>query len=78
MSDSWIRASEIGDYVYCRRAWWLRRVAGENSQNTVLLAQGSAAHAAHGRGVGRSIFLRRLAAALLLVAAAVVLAALVG
>jgi hypothetical protein len=23
-----IRASDIGSYVYCRRAWWLRRVGG--------------------------------------------------
>ena len=22
-----IRASEMGEYVYCARAWWLRRVA---------------------------------------------------
>jgi CRISPR/Cas system-associated exonuclease Cas4 (RecB family) len=26
--DEMVSASELGEYVYCRRAWWLRRVMG--------------------------------------------------
>lgn len=26
--DEMVSASELGEYVYCRRAWWLRRVIG--------------------------------------------------
>jgi CRISPR/Cas system-associated exonuclease Cas4 (RecB family) len=48
----YIRASDIGHYVYCRRAWWLRRVAGfEQEDIDGRLSKGSAAHAKHGRTV---------------------------
>ena len=61
MSYSWIRASEIGDYVYCRRAWWLRRVRGARSVNTAQLEAGTRHHAQHGRLVRRSIWAQRVA-----------------
>jgi hypothetical protein len=66
-----IRASEVGEYVYCRRAWWLRHVRGLASANTRALAAGAAAHARHGRWVGLAGALRLLAA---LLAAAALLA----
>lgn len=66
-----IRASEIGEYVFCHRAWWLRAVEGQASANTGEMADGTAAHARHGRAVGLASVLR--AAALLLLAAAVLL-----
>jgi CRISPR/Cas system-associated exonuclease Cas4 (RecB family) len=49
-----IRASEIGEYVYCARAWWLRRVAGEEPAGQERREQGTAIHAAHSRGVALS------------------------
>lgn len=61
MSYPWIRASEIGDYVYCRRAWWLRRVRGAATANARQLQAGVAHHARHGRLVRRSVWAQRLA-----------------
>ena len=63
-----LRASEIGEYVYCHRAWWLRHVQGLESANVRELARGTAAHAAHGRLVSLA-FMLRLAAALAIIAA---------
>lgn len=65
MSDQWINASEISNYVYCRRAWWLQRSQGRASANMRELQQGSAHHQAHGRSLSQSILLRRLAYGLL-------------
>jgi hypothetical protein len=50
-----IRASEIGEYGYCSRAWWYRHVVkvtppGANEQ-AGRLAEGREAHARHGRSV---------------------------
>lgn len=56
-----IRASEIGEYLYCRRAWWLRHVQGHESANTEELAHGLEHHAQHGRLVLLSAGLRVLA-----------------
>ncbi len=67
MSDKWIRASEINEYLYCRRAWWLRRVGGYASQNSRELAAGTAYHQAHGRIVRRATFSQRLAYALVFI-----------
>ena len=49
-----IRASEIGEYEFCARAWWLRREHGWRSRYPERLAQGEQAHAAHGRAVAGS------------------------
>lgn len=49
-----IRASEVAEYVYCARAWWLRRVAGLEPANRERRAMGSARHVAHGRMVALS------------------------
>jgi hypothetical protein len=45
-----IRASEIGAYTYCKRAWWYSS-QGEVSENDVEMAAGTAFHHAHGRQV---------------------------
>lgn len=49
MSYEPIRASELADYAYCHRSWWLRRVAGYAPQNVERLAEGAAYHHRHGR-----------------------------
>lgn len=78
MSYSWIRASEIGDYVYCRRAWWLRRVRSVASINTAQLQAGTRHHEAHNRLVERSVWARRVAYAAIFVAVAVLVYQLLG
>ena len=63
-----LRASEIGEYVFCHRAWWLRRVKGVESANREQMQAGTAHHAAHGRAVQRSDSLQRLALILIVLA----------
>jgi len=48
-----IRASEIGLYAYCARAWWLGQVEGHRPVNQAALEAGQAAHQAHGQAVAR-------------------------
>ena len=55
-----IRASEVGRYVYCARAWWLQYVLGYAPENRDALARGEQGHVAHGRSVA---YARRLARA---------------
>ncbi len=71
MSYSWIRASEIAEYVYCRRAWWLRRVRGVATANVAQLQAGTRHHEQHGQLVRRSIWAQRLAYVALFCAIAV-------
>lgn len=64
-----IRASEIGEYQFCRRAWWLRAVEGLTPDNRARLQAGSALHSRHGRRVTASTVL--LVVGLLLLATSV-------
>ncbi|MBI4789250.1 MAG: hypothetical protein HY782_19630 [Chloroflexi bacterium] len=63
-----LRASEIGEYVFCHRAWWLHRVQGLESANRAQMEAGVAWHVAHGRGVRRASSLQRAGFALLILA----------
>lgn len=55
MSDrSLVRASDIGLWAFCRRAWWLARVRGVEHQRPAQLAKGVAAHQSHGHAVQRA------------------------
>ncbi len=65
-----IRASEIGSYLYCRRAWHYRK-QGVESENQTELAAGTELHSQHGRKVFASSLLRIFG--LLLFLAAIVL-----
>jgi CRISPR/Cas system-associated exonuclease Cas4 (RecB family) len=51
---STIRASEVGEFVFCARAWWLRRVAGLEPAGHERRAQGVVLHQEHGRLVASS------------------------
>ena len=66
-----IRASDIGNYLYCRRAWWYRK-QGLPSENKAELAAGTDLHRRHGRKVLAASLLR-VAAILLLLTALVLL-----
>jgi CRISPR/Cas system-associated exonuclease Cas4 (RecB family) len=68
-----IRSSEIGGYLYCRRAWWYRK-QGFVSENQAELAAGTDLHARHGRRVSASA-LTRTAGLFLMLAAIVLLVA---
>ena len=63
-----IRASEIGQYAYCARAWWLGSVQGRPSSHQREMATGEMAHRRHGRGVRTTTQLTLLAYALLAIA----------
>jgi CRISPR/Cas system-associated exonuclease Cas4 (RecB family) len=63
-----IRASEVGEYVYCARAWWLRRVAGLEPAGRERRELGVALHRRHGRAVAGSRALVLLGAGLALAA----------
>lgn len=60
-----IRASEIGTYLYCHRAWSYQR-EGESSVNQTEMLTGTELHAQHGRQVLTAGLLRGLAYALVL------------
>jgi hypothetical protein len=60
-----VRASEIGVYLYCQRAWWYQRQGIENV-NQADLAAGSLLHVQHGQRVVAAGCLRSSAALLLL------------
>lgn len=64
-----IRASEIGTYLYCRRAWWYAS-QGETSQNVNQMVEGSAFHFKHGRQQYMLGCLRVIALSLLFVSLA--------
>ncbi len=56
-----VRASEIGEYVFCRRAWWLHHVQGLESAHRAQREAGIAQHIEHGRQVQRAETMRRAA-----------------
>lgn len=68
-----IRASEIGSYLYCARAWWYQR-QGMQSANQAEMATGTELHRAHGRTVIASGLTRTLGLLALLVALALLTA----
>lgn len=68
-----IRASEIGEYSYCARAWWLRRVAGLEPDGRERRERGTALHRRHGRSVALSGLLLLSGGVLLLIAVALII-----
>jgi hypothetical protein len=64
-----LRASEIGAYLFCQRAWWYQK-RGEKSQNLDEMAAGSEMHYRHGRAAIGASCLRVVGYALMLLALA--------
>ncbi len=60
MEDDYVTASEIGDWLYCRRQWWYAR-RSEPTLAAPLLERGSATHAAVAVQVRRVERLRTVA-----------------
>ena len=61
-----LRASDIGTYLYCRRAWMYWK-DGVESENRAELATGTELHRRHGRRVLAAGMLRTLGLILLLI-----------
>ncbi len=72
-----IRASEIGQYAYCARAWWLSSVVGAPSANSAELQRGAAMHCRHGQAVWLSRVLVIVAAALVGLALFILIASII-
>ena len=66
-----IRSSDIGNYLYCRRAWWYRK-QGYESGNQAELTSGIELHRKHGRKVMAAGLYSFLGMLLLLVALVVI------
>jgi hypothetical protein len=66
--DDVIRASEIGEYVHCNRAWWLGHVQGVPNANRAQMETGTEQHRAHGRRVWRATMMQNVALVLIVVA----------
>jgi hypothetical protein len=67
MDRRWIRASDIGDYLYCQRSWWYR-LRGALSANAAEMALGTTQHARHGRRLRVISWVRLIAVGLILAA----------
>lgn len=57
---SLVRASDIGAWAYCRRAWYLAHVRGVPHARPEILQRGTAAHTHHGRQVRRAGAMQRV------------------
>ena len=58
--DRVIRASELGQYSFCAKAWWLGSVEGVPSANIREMDAGTSAHEQHGQAVRLSTWLGRV------------------
>lgn len=68
-----IRASEIGTYIYCHRAWWYQKT-GHISENQDGFVTGKELHAQHNRQVFYAGILRTSAYLLLILALLIITA----
>lgn len=67
MSERVIRASEIGQYDFCAKAWWLGSIEGVPPSNVRELQAGTTAHEQHGQQISRAGQLQRAAIGLLII-----------
>jgi len=64
--DRVIRASELGQYSFCAKAWWLGSMDGVPSANVREMDAGTSAHEQHGQAVQISVWLNRVGVACLI------------
>lgn len=64
-----IRASELAQFAYCQRAWWLESVLGYPSDNVAQMDSGTQVHRAHGHRVAAALDFQRAAWVLLAIGA---------
>jgi hypothetical protein len=76
MSDRIIRASEIGQYDFCAKAWWLGSIDGVQPSNIREMRAGTAAHEQHGQRVQRASQMQMIAIGLVMVGVIVLVLAL--
>ena len=62
-----IRSSDIGTYLYCKRAWWYKKQGAESTNQAAMLA-GTKMHEGHVRQVVAAGLTRTLAIIILLIA----------
>ncbi|MFL7839973.1 MAG: hypothetical protein ACK2T4_04225 [Candidatus Promineifilaceae bacterium] len=68
MSYKWVNASELSEYLYCRRAWWYKNIRSLKSANVQRMQYGSKFHATHNRRVRRLPWMRGFAYVLIFLA----------
>ena len=75
-----ISASELGEYIYCSRAWWYRHVVKlappDSAGGEGRFTQGRLAHAQHGKRVSQATLLRSVGLALALAGSVIIVTAL--
>jgi hypothetical protein len=69
---SLVRASDIGAWAYCRRAWYLAQVRGLPHARPEVLQRGNIAHTRHGQQVRRAGEMQRVGLWLVIVGALLV------
>lgn len=70
---STVRASDVGSWTFCNRAWWLARIQKVAHRNPAQLKQGNASHLQHGQTVRRADSWQRCGRALIVFALCLVL-----
>jgi hypothetical protein len=73
---SLVRASDIGAWTFCHRAWWLARVQEVPHRNPAQLTRGHTLHARHGEQTERTRQFHLLGRLLIALGVCVLLAAL--
>lgn len=74
MSNRIIRVSEINQYVYCAKAWWLGAMEGVVPTNIREIEMGTLAHTRHGQDLIVASRMQRAAIGLFVIGAALAVA----
>lgn len=65
--NDYVTASEIGDYVFCKRSWWLK-FKGYSQTHTIQMERGTIAHDSLARSLKRNKYVKVLGLVFLVVA----------